>query len=172
MKTARETVAAGLSFPRGILERMDGGLSMASKVDITRKHARGYVRAAKKDKGVILGQVCAVTGWSRDNARRRLTALGTAPTRGRGTVSRMDRRKRRDRKYSPEAVKALARVWAYSGGQCGKYLLVSMTILLDGLERHGELADGKGGYCPGVRVELEAMSAATIEEVPGRWPCR
>ena len=145
---------------------------MASKVDITRKYARAYVRAAKKDKGVILGQVCAVTGWSRDNARRRLTAVGTAPTRGRGTVSRMDRRKRRDRKYSPEAVKALARVWAYSGGQCGKYLLVSMTILLDGLERHGELADGKGGYCPGVRVELEAMSAATIEEVPGRWPCR
>ena len=41
------------------------------------------------------------------------------------------------------AVKVLQRVWAASGGQCGKYLAASMRIQLDGLERYGELVPGK-----------------------------
>jgi hypothetical protein len=36
----------------------------------------------------------------------------------------------------------LQRVWAVSGGQCGRYLAASMAIQLDGLERHGELVFG------------------------------
>ncbi len=52
---------------------------------------------------------------------------------------------------------------AQAAGQCGKYLTVSRTTLLDGLEPTGELTDGKHGCCPGVRVELEGMSAATID---------
>ena len=39
-------------------------------------------------------------------------------------------------------MRVLQRVWAASGGQCGKYLAVSMRLQLDGLERHGELVDG------------------------------
>lgn len=64
----------------------------------------------------------------------------------------------------------LQRVWAASGGQCGKYLAASMATQLDGLERHGELAqdspgrlDPQGRYSQGVRAELESMSAATID---------
>ena len=62
-----------------------------------------------------------------------------------------------------DAVKMLQRVWAASGGQCGKYLAASMRLQLDGLERHGELVDGVDRYGPAVRGELLAMSAAAID---------
>jgi hypothetical protein len=54
-------------------------------------------------------------------------------------------------------------VWAASGGQCGKYLVVSMRAHLDALERHGELIDGIDHYSRAVRTELLAMSAASID---------
>ena len=57
----------------------------------------------------------------------------------------------------------LQRVWAVSGGECGKYLAVSMRSLVEALERHGELTFGKGHYSPEVRAELLAMSPATID---------
>ena len=60
-------------------------------------------------------------------------------------------------------MKVLQRVWAASGGQCGKYLAVSMRTQLDGLERHGELVFGTDRYSPQVREELLAMSAASID---------
>jgi len=60
-------------------------------------------------------------------------------------------------------MKVLQRVWAASGGQCGKYLAVSMAIQLDGLERHGELVGGVDWYSPAVRGELLTMSAASID---------
>ena len=57
----------------------------------------------------------------------------------------------------------LQKVWAASGGQCGKYLAASMAIQLAGLERHGELVFGHDRYCSAVREELLAMSAASID---------
>jgi hypothetical protein len=60
-------------------------------------------------------------------------------------------------------VKVLQKVWAASGGQCGKYLVVSMQLQLAGLERHGELLDGADRYSDAVRRELLSMSAATID---------
>jgi hypothetical protein len=73
-------------------------------------------------------------------------------------------------------VKVLQQVWAFSGGQCGKYLVVAMPALLDALERHGELVDGRRRYSRAVRAELETMSAATIDRylapVKARDPLR
>ena len=37
---------------------------MVSRAEITSKYARAYVKASKKDKGLILDQVMSVTGWS------------------------------------------------------------------------------------------------------------
>lgn len=138
---------------------VDGGLSMGARVEITKKYATSYRKAVKKDKGRILDKVCEVTGWSRDNARRRLADAGRAGTK----VVKMDLRQRRAPKYSLQARGVLERVWAITGGQCGKYLAVSLPMLLNSLETHGELVEGHRDYSAEVRAELEAMSAATID---------
>ena len=135
---------------------------MASRAEITTKYAKAYVKAGKGERGRILDQVVEVTGWSRDNARRRLTAAAKQPP-GVGRQVAKRPRKPRAPKFSSDAVKVLARVWAASGGQCGKYLAASMRIQLDGLERHGELVHGQDRYGPAVRQELLGMSAATID---------
>ncbi len=135
---------------------------MTSRAEITARYAKAYVKAAKKGKGKVLDQVVEVTGWSRDNARRRLTAAAMrSPGSGRSSAKRP--RKPRAPKYSYDTLKVLQKVWAASGGQCGKYLAVSMRVQLDGLERHGELVFGRDRYSPVVREELLAMSAATLD---------
>ena len=83
---------------------------MASRAEITVRYAREYRGAAKTDKSRLLGQAVAVTGWSRDNARRRLRAAA----RPRTAMAR----KRRDTDM----------------------LAASMRALLGAPERHGELA--------------------------------
>lgn len=120
---------------------------MARRAEITTKYAKEYTTASKKAKGAVLDEVIAVTGWSRDNARRRLTRAATYPPRPARQVAHRAR-KPRTRKYSYDAVKVLRRVWAISGGQCGKYLLATMRILL---EAHGELTVGQGRYTRSVR---------------------
>ncbi|MGD8200603.1 integrase catalytic domain-containing protein [Ornithinimicrobium sp. W1679] len=142
---------------------------MRSRAEVTTRYAKAYVSATKKQRGQILDEVVAVTGWSRDNARRRLRAAATSPP-GPGCQVAVRTRRPRASKYSYEATRILAKVWAASGGQCGKYLAASMLIQLDALERHGELAltapaqlDPEGRYSPAVRGELLGMSAATID---------
>jgi Integrase core domain len=135
---------------------------MTSRAEITTRYAKAYVKASKKARGQILDQVVEVTGWSRDNARRRLTAAAKRSLRsGRGAAKRP--RKPRAPKYCYDTLKVLQKVWAASGGLCGKYLAASMRVQLDGLERHGELGFGRDRYSPAVREELLAMSAATID---------
>jgi hypothetical protein len=137
-------------------------MSMKTRAEVTTRYAKAYVKASKKDKGRILDEVVSVTGWSRDNARRRLVAAAVRPPGARRQVAKAPRKQRRA-KFSYDTVKVLQRVWAASGGQCGKYLAASMRLQLDGLERHGELVDGVDRYSPGVRAELLSMSAASID---------
>ena len=141
---------------------MESGLSMQSRAEVTTRYAKAYVKASKTDRGRVLDEVVAVTGWSRDNARRRLSQAAKRPPGSGRQVARQPR-KPRSPKYSYDTVKVLQRVWAASGGQCGKYLAASMPIQLDGLERHAELVFGVDRYSPQVREELLAMSAATID---------
>ena len=135
---------------------------MTSRAEITTRYAGAYVKAGKKDKGRVLDEVVSVTGWSRDNARRRLVAAAKQPPGCGRTVARRTR-KPRSQRYSYDARIVLQRVWAASGGQCGKYLAASMRTQLDALERHGELVPGQDRYSAEVRAELLAMSAATID---------
>ncbi|MEB3061994.1 integrase, partial [Mycolicibacter sp. MYC101] len=128
---------------------------MSSRAEITARFAQAYVKAPKADKCQILDQVVQVTGWSRDNARRRLRAAARPPGVGRQVAKRP--RRQREPKYSYDALKVLQKVWAASGGQCGRYLAASMALQLAALERHGELVNGQDRYSPDVRGELLAM---------------
>jgi transposase InsO family protein len=142
---------------------------MAARAEITARYAKAYVRAGKRDKGRILQEVVGVTGWSRDNARRRLRAAALRPPGAGRQVAAVPRRPRAP-KFGHDTRRVLQKVWAASGGQCGKYLAASMRTQLDALQRHGELAlDGTGRldpehrYGPAVREQLLAMSAASID---------
>lgn len=84
--------------------------SVAARVEITKKYARAYAKASKKDRGRLLDEVVSVTGWSRDNARRRLSAVAKP-----GSRLATKARKPRGRKFSYDATKTLQRVWAFSG---------------------------------------------------------
>ncbi|MCZ4142356.1 integrase, partial [Escherichia coli] len=130
---------------------------MRAKHEITRKFARQYSAAEKGTKSKLLDEVCAITGWSRDNARRQLK-LALQPRR-----VNAKKRKPRALKYTDTAIAVLHRVWAFAGGISGKYLAATMELQLMLLETHGELVPGKGGYSDGVRDELLAMSPATID---------
>lgn len=135
---------------------------MQSRAEVTVRYAKAYVKASKRDKGRVLDEVVSVTGWSRDNARRRLTEAAKRPP-GAGRQVAKAPRKPRSPKYSYDTLKVLQKVWAASGGQCGKYLAASMAIQLDGLERHRELVDGVDRYSRAVRAELLSMSPASID---------
>jgi len=128
----------------------------AARAEIAEAYAKAYQAATKKDKSRLLDEIVEATGWSRDNARRRLReAMLPRPA--------TPRKRRRSRKYSNEALKSLQRVWTSTGGSCGKALAASMDSQLASLEGKGRLAFGKGGYSPEVRAELLAMSPATID---------
>lgn len=130
---------------------------MRAKHEITRKFARQYATVNKSAKSTLLDEVCAITGWSRDNARRQLK-LALKPRR-----VGAKKRKPRSLKYSDAAISVLHRVWAFAGGISGKYLAASMELQLMLLETHGELVPGKTGYSDEVCDELLAMSPATID---------
>jgi transposase InsO family protein len=131
---------------------------MAARREITKKYAAGYRRASKKEKGVMLDELVAVTGWSRDNARRAVAAASKRRGPARAQV-----RKSRGRKYSYDALKVLQEVWTVSGEPCGKYLAQVMDDHLRRLSRHGELRRVANRLNNDVWDELVAMSAATID---------
>jgi len=100
---------------------------MATRHEITKKYAREYGRASKKDKGRVLDELVAVTGWSRANARRAITAA--AKRKG---PARSVRCKPRARTYGYDTLKVLIEVWTLIGEPCGKYLAPIMAPTIRG----------------------------------------
>lgn len=132
---------------------------MATRIEVTKQLRTDYRTAGKAEKSAILDQFCASTGAGRSTARRYLTSK----TLGVKNVVRIDRRKHKPTKYSQNAKKQLIRVWRMMGMPSGKYMAAVLLAWLDALEAHDELAFGRSGYNPGVRDQLLAMSAATID---------
>jgi len=86
---------------------------VALRAEVTARYARAYARAAKKDKGRVLDQLVEVTGWSRDNARRRLTAAAKRPP-GCGRQVTKTSRKPRPLKFlrrAQGAAEGVGRLW-------------------------------------------------------------
>jgi hypothetical protein len=134
------------------------GLSMAERKAVTKELAARYRKASRKQKGVMLGELCALTGWHRDHARRALREVASAPPQPRGTRPVVAARRARPPVYGEEVITALRTVWAVLDYSCGKRLAAVMAEVVDALERHRELE-----LSAGVRAQLLAMSAATID---------
>ncbi len=128
------------------------GLSMAERKAVTKETARRYRRVSKAEKGRILDELCALTGWTRRHARR---ALADA------AQGRIDRPRRpRERTYGRETLVPLRRIWAVLDGPSGKRLAPFMAEIVQVLERCDELE-----VSPEVREKLLAVSSATIDRM-------
>ncbi len=126
------------------------GLSMAERKAVTRQMTKRYGRSSKKEKGRMLDELCALTGWSRRHARRALTGVA------RGAP--IPPRRPRARTYDEDVLGPLRMVWATLNGPAGKRLAPFMAEIVEALERAGELA-----LAPQVRTKLLSISAATID---------
>jgi hypothetical protein len=129
---------------------------MATRDELITALAGRYGEAGRTERGRILDEFVAVTGYHRKHAMR---VLRTGPTGVRHGP-------RPGRRVYGEAVReALILLWEASDRLCGKRLRALLPILVEAMERHGRLElDGV------VRVGVLAMSAATIDRALA--PCR
>lgn len=125
------------------------GVRQQSKHELVEALQGRYRRASRAEKGRILDEVVAATGYHRKRAIR-LLRQGPPPARtGHGG---------RPRVYSARVVGALRQCAEASGWLCGKRLAPFLGELVPALEAEGALR-----LEPGVRTALLGLSAATID---------
>lgn len=136
-----------------------------ARYEITKTKATEYAKATKKQKGLLLDQICEITGWCRDNARKQLKR--TYKSRGKPNKKKNIRR---PRKYSFRSRQILVNIWVLSGTSCGQYLVVQIRDgLIERLIYNKELRDGvknRGklvNFGDAAIKEIKQMSSATID---------
>ncbi|MCK1615424.1 transposase family protein [Bradyrhizobium sp. 159] len=133
---------------------MAGKISMGARREVVSAVTERYRSAKRGEKGRILDELCATTGWHRKHAVR---ALRRRETVGSGKLETTRKRRRR---YGATIKDALTALWEASDRVCGKRLKVMIPTLLPALEQHGRLQLGQSD-----RDRVLAISAATIDRV-------
>jgi len=129
---------------------------MGARREVLSAVAERYRSAKRAEKGRILDELCATTGWHRKHAVRALRQRKTvAPGE---FVAVRDR----SRRYGTTTKDALTALWEASDRVCGKRLKVMIPTLLPALEQHGRLQLGKAD-----RDCVLAISPATIDRLLG-----
>jgi hypothetical protein len=127
---------------------------MGARREVVSAVAERYRSARRTEKGRILDELCATTGWHRKHAVRAL--------RRHETPNGIYAPRARRRRYGAIIKDALTALWEASDRVCGKRLKVMIPTLLPALEEHGRLKLGKRD-----RDLVLAVSAATIDRVLG-----
>lgn len=123
---------------------------MAARREVTAAVAERYRAADRREKGRILDELCATTGWHRKHAVRVLQAKAEPVTEP----------KPRERLYGAAIKDALVALWEASDRVCGKRLKPMIPVLLPALIRHGRVTP-----TPEEQARLLAVSAATIDRM-------
>ncbi len=87
-------------------------LTLAVRRQVTERLVKRYAKATRREKSVILDDLCAVNGWHRDHARKALRRAAAGPPAA---------RKPREPVlgYGPEVIEALRFVWTVLDGPTG-----------------------------------------------------
>ena len=105
-------------------------MSRGSKNELLTALRPRYSKAKRREKGQILDELVATTGYHRKYAIELLNHPPRRPLR---------RRRLRQRQYAGSVVVALEKVWRAANGICGKRLVPILAEYVAALERHGEL---------------------------------
>lgn len=135
-------------------------MSQRSKRELLQVVRPRYLKANKTDKGAILDEFVAATGYHRKYAIR-LLKNGPGP-RGR-------KKKGRRKEYQGEVVQALTHIWEICGRICSKRLHPFLPEMLAVLERHDEIR-----LSSETKTLLLRMSRSTIDRClqPARFEHR
>ena len=144
------------------------GLSMKERHRVIAETAGRYRAASKKEKGHILNELTALTGYSRKYALHLLTWWGKKVQRvidGTQLIivigsPRVRKKRTSKKKYSDALCASLIRIWASFDCMCGKRLAVFIRENIASLALHAEYA-----ISDSVRAELTTISPATIDRV-------
>lgn len=127
---------------------------MGARREVVSAVAERYWSTRRTEKGRILDELCATTGWHRKHAVRTL--------RQHETPNGIQAPRERRRRYGATIKDALTALWEASDRVCGKRLKVMIPTLLSALERHGRLKLSAAD-----RDRVLAVSAATIDRLLG-----
>ena len=128
-------------------------LSRKARRELLAAVAGRYARASKSDKGAILDEFVALTGYNRSYATRLLGLPQCPPS---------DRRRSPNRIYDEAVKESLIVLWEASDRICSKRLKAILPNLIASLEDHGHLE-----LDPGVRSKLLTISPSSIDRVLG-----
>jgi len=130
---------------------MKGKMTPAARAELANAIRGRYVAASAKEKGRILEEFIAATGYHEKSAIRVLNT--TQATKRRQTWQRQSL-------YDDAVRSALIVLWEASDRVCGKRLKALLPILVPALERNGHL-----NLAEPLRPKLLSMSAATIDRL-------
>ncbi len=148
---------------------MADGISMGARREVVAAVTERYALAGRREKGRILDELTAVTGWHRKHAVRALSAsqslhsekAAASGDRPAGDIAStaIAPSSKRQRKYNA-IHDALIALWEALDRICGQRLKVMIASLLPALERHGRLT-----LSDAHRALIKSVSAATIDRI-------
>lgn len=134
-------------------------LSMAERRSVVEATGGRYRRSSKKEKGRILDEFVALTGYARSYARYVLRMSGKKVYKGAKVyVGRAGPRAARKKEYDDKVIEALKQVWKIMDYICGKRLKPVLVEVVERLEQCGEIVCDEE-----TRAALGRISAATID---------